>query len=281
MEPSRQAVGTLPKRDTMRIATFLLSGLLLLSTAAAHAEQEPEEPASGLGLTIDVGFATAYFYRGLNVFSGEGMMEQHGFVAPSLTWSVLDGKLQFGYWGAWQVMGGNVGENIDAGLGAENDFSVSYDHALTERLTLSPGLGVFLYPLAEESAAGTRVPTILEPTVGLTWDGPLEIGLRCSYFLPTQQALLPTRHLYLNPTIGKSFELTRRVGLTASAGFGYKALAGFEDNVFDALVTVAAPVALGLFSVTPAVSFVWTNFDGLGLAEEVAVFGGVNAAVSL
>lgn len=264
----------------MRVAPLLLAGCLLLSAAAARAEA-PAEDGEPLGLTIDVGFATAYFYRGFNVFAGEAMTDQNGFVAPSLSWSTLDGKLQLGYWGAWQVMGGNVGQKLDEGLGGENDLTLSYDYALSESLTLSPGVGVFIYPLADEAVAGTRVPTVVEPTVALSWAGPVEVGLRCSYFLPVQQALLPTRHLYLNPTVGKSFALHRRVGLSASAGFGYKALASFEDNVLDLLATVGAPVSVWRLTVTPAVSFVWTNLEAQRLSEEVAVFGAVNVAASL
>jgi hypothetical protein len=260
----------------------IIAALTLSLPAVATAQEAPaEDGARPIGLNVDLGVQSAYLFRGINVFAESELLEQKAFLAPSLTWTGLDGRLAIGYWGAYQIVGSNIGAKIDAAAGAESDLVVSYSHALAEGLALSAGAVAYLYPMADEAVVGTSMPTVIEPIVGLGFSSVVDLGFKVSYFLPAQSAIQSWRYLYLNPSVGKTLSLTETVGLSASAGFGYKALADFDDNVLDVLVTVAAPVSFGALYVKPAVNLTWTNLESLGFGDEVSAFGGVNVGINL
>lgn len=234
-----------------------------------------------LGLSLDLGVISTYVFRGLNVFADDSMMDQKAFLAPGVTYSMLDGALQIGYWGAYQITGDNIGGKIDGAAGAENDLLITYNHELVENLSLSAGAIIYLYPLADSKVAGTDLPTVLEPIVGLSFSSVVDLSLNISYFFAVQKAIESWRYLYINPTVGKAFELSDQWALEASAGFGYKAAADFDSNVLDALVSVALPINLSFMVVKPSVSAAWTNIEGLDIGDELAVFGGVNVSTEL
>jgi hypothetical protein len=89
-----------------------------------------EEESAGYGLNIDVMYSTLYVFRGYNVFQDSSQMDQHGFLAPSITWSVFDTGLSIGYWGAFQLYGERRRAMIHEAIGAEQDLYLTYDFDL-------------------------------------------------------------------------------------------------------------------------------------------------------
>jgi hypothetical protein len=249
------------------------------------------EPAESLGLNLDLGVASAYNWRGVNAF-GDRQGDQNAFISPGITWTVAPG-LTLGYWGAYQVVGDNASAKIDGGVGAENDLVLAYATDVAPAVTATFGLVAYVFPLADEQAAGVASPTYLEPSAAIAWAGPVDLGLKASYFAGVQDELEAYRYLYLVPTVGKSFSLSSTVGLGLSLAMGYKAFAGDYEaasngNLVDLALTVSVPVDLtDRLYLKPAINAAWTDLDKdpdggpAGFSDEAFVFGSLNVGVNL
>jgi uncharacterized protein (TIGR02001 family) len=263
-----------------KLRTSLLA-LMLVAPGTALAGDD------AIGLNLDLGVASAYLFRGFNVFQEDGQMNQNAMVAPGLTYAVGDTGLSVGYWGAFQVLGSNIGANIDGALGAEQDLYASYDMALNDALSLSAGLCYYFYPLADADMNGASVPSYLEPAVSLGWAGPVDVSLGAAYFwgVQDQPGIRGISYLYVPVSVGKSLSLSDSVGLDLSAGYGFKLWKGGNDgaaNVHDVLIGAGVPIALGERAyLAPAVNAAWTDLGDLGIGDELAVFGGLNVGVDL
>ena len=277
-----------------RILSLTLMIFLVTTNAWAQEEQEPESSGDSLGLNIDVGVSSAYVWRGLNLLQKEKQMDQHMFVAPSVTWSLGEG-FSAGYWGAFQIIGDNRTEKIDSAVGAEQDLFISYEHTLLENLVLSASLVYYFYPFADKNIVEKGIPSYLEPIVGLTFSTVVDISLNVSYFHGIQEELKGTRHVYINPSVGKSLKISSKVGLDTSLGFGFKQFIDneSEDNIYDLLVNVSVPISvLGSWTLTPAVNFSWTNLEDIaagtgigaierGFGDEYVIWGSVNISTDI
>ena len=271
----------------MKSRTLALLAALWAGAGAARAEA----PAESIGLNLDLGVASAYNWRGVNAF-GDRQSDQHAFLAPGISWNAAPG-LTLGYWGAYQVVGDNASAKVDGGVGAENDLFLAYGAEVADATTVTLGLVAYVFPLADEAAAGVASPTYFEPSAAIAWAGPVDVGLKASYFAGVQDQLEAYRYLYLVPTVGKSFALSSRVGLGVSAALGYKALAGDYEaasngNVIDVALTVAAPIAVTeRFYLKPGINAAWTDLDRAPdggpatFADEAFVFGSLNVGVNL
>lgn len=260
---------------------FAISGVVALACVAAPCMAQEQQ---SIGLAADVGVASAYYFRGFNVFQQDKQMDQHFLLAPSLTYTLPGTNAQIGYWGAFQLNGDNASAKVDAGLGAEQDLFVTYSHALAEGLTLSGTLTAYYYPLADEAVAGTNHPLYLEPQVGLTWSQMVDVSLKVAYMHGVQEALEVGRYTYLTPSVAKTLAVTESLSLAASGWLGYKLFTedGIEDNVWDAGVSVALPISLPhAIYVRPSLSLIWTNFKAKELADELGFCGAVNVGIAL
>lgn len=239
--------------------------------------------ASGLGLEVGLELASAFLWRGLNVFQDKDRMDQHMLAAPSLTWTVGETGLSVGYWGAYQLNGDNRSALIDAGVGAETDLILGYSHSVTEDFTVDGGIVYYVYPFADEAAAGAATPGYIEPNVVLSYTTVVDVGLMVGWFRSLQSELDGFNHIYINPTVGKSLTLGAGMELQLGVGLGYKVFQDDEatDNVYDVLATVGLGVELpaGL-SLTPKVQAAWTNLGDAEIADELAVAGAVALGAS-
>lgn len=238
--------------------------------ASAEAEAEPEEKKS-VGINVDVGLSTIYNFRGLNSFMENSMMDQNALFAPSLTWSVFDTGLEIGYWGAYQLSGKNKREMVDVGLGHEQDLFVGYELGLADNLlTLSFAFTYYFYPFADEDAAGTKNPSIIEPLVGISVATVLDLGLNISYFHGVQDEIKGLRHAYFNLSAGKSFSFNDTFGMDLGMGLGIKAwIEDVDYNRFDLHFDWSVPIQLtDQLYVAPALHFSWTDLDTVATGEE-------------
>ena len=251
---------------------------------AAAAEAEAEVP--GAGVNLDLGFATHYVFRGLNLFQEGAQLDANTLLAPGVTWSVADTGLSLGWWAAFQL-NGNVRDNIDAGAGLEHDLFATYEFGLTDSVALGLQMYAYLYPFADEDVTLTRgAPIWLEPGASVTWSTAVDLGLTVTYMAGVQDANAEYSYLYLSPSVSRSFELAEPLSLELAASFGYKAWLRADeklgDNTFDVGIKAGLTwYATDIFYLTPAVGFAWTNLDGLGFADELIVLGALNVGVDL
>lgn len=255
----------------------------------SEATVAPAAEYQKLGLNIDVGWASVYNWRGLNLYKDSEQSDQNGFLSPSITYQITD-ALSIGYWGGFQLNGDNSAQLLDAAYSGEQDLVARYSLDIAEGTSINFGFITYLYPMADEREAGVATPTYLEPAVGLSWAGPVDLGMKAAWYYGVQDALSASRYVYLTPTVGKSFALSSKVGLGLSAGVGYKLFtgAGADENTLDLAFTAAVPIAVGSgFYVKPAIGGAWTNLEkngkggDAGFADEAFVFGSVNVGLDL
>lgn len=248
---------------------------LLLAPTSALGQEEDD----GLGLSVGLGYASAYVWRGANVFTDGPQADQNMLLGPSLTWSVGDTGLYAGWWGGFQLNGDNRADNVAAGIGAEQDLSIGWERDLTDTVAINIGATGFLYPLATEAAAGSDFPFYLDFGAGVGWSGPVDLGVQVSWFQATQPALTGFEHLYLNPSIGYAWEPSDAWSLEAALGLGYKLpfAADIPENRWDVAFMVGAPIAVGgPVWVSPCLGMAWTDLSGLGVRDEIAPWGALD-----
>lgn len=265
-----------------RRRTLVIAGTIAMLLSCVPSQARAEGDDGGLGLTIDLGLATSYVFRGWNLFQKDDQQDVALLLSPSVAWSIFDSGVTVGYWGAFQISGPNIQGNIDAALGLESDLFVLYDLALPADLTLGFALTAYLYPAADEAVVGASFPAYIEPAARLTWSSVVDVSLGLAYFFGVQDqpAIRGISYLYLNPTVSKSFPLLPILSLDVKAGYGFKVFQegnGGRSNVHDLLVGVALPIRpWGGLYVTPAVSAAWTDVEGKAFAKEIVVWGGLN-----
>ncbi|TNF37880.1 MAG: hypothetical protein EP329_01925 [Deltaproteobacteria bacterium] len=275
----------------MRSITCLsLVALLSLGAASARAGEvvastTPDEGAA-LGLDANLGFATAYIFRGLNVFQEEGQMDANMLFAPGITWAIGDTGLTVGYLGSFQLTGHNIGAVIDAGLGAEQDLYVTWERELTPELTFGAALTAYLYPGADPDVCGARDPLYLEPAASLSYATFVDVGLWIGYFWGVQDkpAIRGISYLYVNPSLSKSVPLGGPVALDVKLAYGFKLFQEGNDgmsNVHDLLLAARLPISLGdRYTITPGLATAWTNIEGGDFGDGLAVVGGLDFSAS-
>jgi uncharacterized protein (TIGR02001 family) len=284
-----------PKKLWLVLVVAAGAGVISGSALAQDEPDVDEGDGSAVGINIDLGWASHYVFRGWNVFQEGEQLDPNGLIAPGITWSIFDTGLYLGWWAAFQTNGDNIGDNIDGALGAEQDLFAGWEYAIIDELTISVGLVYYFYPGAEEDIAGAKVPSYLEPGAGVCWSTVVDLGLNVSYFLGIQDepGIRGISYLYLNPYVGKSFELSERFGLDLSLGYGFKLWKEGNDgasNVHDIIASVGLPIAIsGGFYVNPAVYFTWTNIEDVdngdgtiteyGFADEFIVYGAINVGI--
>lgn len=244
------------------------------------------EEGGGIGLSLGAGFSSMYMFRGKNLFADEdaGMNDQNGMVNFSAEYAL--GNFAVGYWNVHQVIGHNISQKMDEYTGSEHDLYVTYSDDLAGDLSWSAGLGLYVYPLANK--VSDQIPYYLEPSAGLTWSGPVEVGLGVSYYRGMPEDMQSESYIYLHPVVTRGFELTDVLGLEVSAGFGYKIFdeeqarvegQTTDDNAYDAVVTVGVPWSvMDNLTVTASANAGWSNFYGMDMTDELMEWGALNVS---
>lgn len=251
---------------------FLASAVALLVVPAIRTATAEEE--APVGLEVDVEIASAFVFRGLNQF-GDRQNDQRASVFPSIT--VSAGALSGGYWGGYQLSGGNALRKVDEGFGAENDLWVSYEGARGD-LGYAASLTYYVFPFADGASAGAATPMYLEPGVGVSFEAAVDAGLNVYYFRGLQAATQGQSYLYINPLVTRSIRLTSSTELTLGASTGYKVWTNdpeAEDNTFDVQLDAGLNILFGSAHIAPALHVAWTNLADLGFGDMFVVWVGV------
>jgi hypothetical protein len=212
-------------------------------------------------LNIDVEGASAYVWRGINVF-GVDQNTQVFSVLPSL--SATFGALSLGYWGAFQLSGDNKSALVDSGVGGQNNFVLKYSGSLDDGLAYSAMLTYWFYPFADEDVAGTATPMYIEPGAGISYLAGADLGLYVGYYRGLQAVTEPASFLYINPSIGKTFPLSDDIGLALGLSAGYKIFTDdppAEDRAFDLALNVSVAIPFDDAYITPQLHAAYATRD--------------------
>jgi hypothetical protein len=260
----------------MAAALFALPALA--QTREDGGEDEGDEATgdeTAIGLNVEVELASAYVFRGFNVF-GDEQRAQRASVFPSAT--VSAGPISGGFWGAYQLSGDNALQKVAEGFGAENDLWLSYE-GTAGALGYSALLLYYVFPFADEATAGAATPMYLEPGVGVSYSTAVDVGLDVSYFRGLQDATASLSYLYIHPSITREISLPGDRTLSLGGGFGYKLWTNdpeAEDNTYDVQLDVKMTIPFGNAYVAPAAHVAWSNLAALGLGDEIVVWAGVH-----
>lgn len=217
--------------------------------------------ASSQMLNIDVEGASAYVWRGINMF-GVDQNSQAFSVFPSLTYT--SGALSLGYWGAYQLSGDNRSALVDSGVGGQNNFILKYSGSGGDGLSYSAMLTYWIYPFADAEVAGTDTPMYLEPGAGISYLAGADLGLYVGYYRGLQSVTEPASFLYINPSIGKTFPLSPDLGLALSLSGGYKVFTNdppAEDRALDLALNVSVAIPFDDTYITPQLHAAYATRD--------------------
>ena len=295
MRPGRRsAPASIPRRRPparsrrATLAATTLAGALFLTagTARVQAQEEAEpdapDPASPPGetagrprriatekvqgeqleLEISIELASAYVFRGYNVFQAEHQREQKWVERPLVVWTVRGTGLSVGYAAANQITGDNLGSNVSAGLGAEQDLFGEYEFGRNARWGAAAELVLVAYPEADKRVTGTAVPFFVSASVEPRYRH--RAFLYLGYLRGFRHGPLDRDQVYLNPRVEKRFAFGDRVELALQLGAGLKILqlnAGqVKDNMFDVLAAATMYYALNdVLYVGAKIGWAWTN----------------------
>lgn len=242
----------------------------------------PVEPAP-IGIAAEVHWATAYAFRGLNVFRESSQADMNSLFNPALSWAIADSGIALTYSGYFQATGGNRAELVAAGVGHEQDLVIAYTKRHGD-LTGSLGFTYYVYPFAKAAVAGTQWPSYAEPAASGSWAGPIEPGLQVLYFRGVQSELAAASYAYVHPTVSKTFKLASEATLSATLGGGYKLFSddGPSENRWDAHFDwkLTFPIGGGGY-VAPAIHCAWTDLNTTSVGEELFVWSGIAIGIAL
>ena len=156
-------------------------------------------------------------------------------------------KLYFNVWGSMDLTKHSNDEEMEF---TEFDYSIDYTDTLTEGIDYSLGLIYYSFPSANntmEVYGGLSFDTVLSPSITVYYDFD-EIN-----------------STYVSAGIGQSFEVADGVALDCSASLGwgskgytadYWGTADGDSAMQDLTVSLAMPIELGSWTLTPSVTYV-------------------------
>jgi hypothetical protein len=282
---------TLGKLSGVLLVALVGAGMAPFGARAAEPAEEPAaaEPAPAAGLCVELGFKSAYMFRGSNLFSLDEVGAQRPVALPLVSWTIGDTGLSLTYAGAFQLSDEGRDANRDGALDLEQDLILGYNLALGAGFSLQAAFTWLVWPFADQEIMDTGMPSVIEPLVGITWSGAVDLGLRVSYFHGVQASLDFLRYAYVNPWLAKRLQLSPDVALVVGLGVGIKAWVNEDtNNMVDVQASIELPINLpNGFYLRPGVYFSWTNLDDLedgtsfAFRDEVSAWGGLALGVLL
>ena len=187
---------------------------------------------------FSVDYMSKYVWRG-QVLSGESVMQ----VGAGVT---MD-KLSFNAWGNMNLTDDKQNFGDEYNEFTEFDYSVDFTDELTEGVSYSLGMIYYSFPSFNntmEAYAGLSFATMLNPTVTVYYD------------------FDEVNSTYVNFGVSESVEVADGVALECSASLGYgdndyneSYWGTTRDSLNDFNVTIAMPIELGTWTLTPSVTY--------------------------
>jgi hypothetical protein len=226
--------------------------------AAPLSADEDEEPDREFELGLE--YASAYVFRGENVFKEHDQNEQKMVALPRFVWTPPDAGLSLGYSAAYQLTGDNIGRNIDDGIGAEQDLFIDYDVKVVRHFAISTELAMWAFP------AAASFPLFFEGSAEANYTGPIEVGFYAGYLFAAREGPLSQDHLYLSPHIEKTFALHESLDLTTRVSAGWKLFklkpSPVQSYSFDVLITETLSYSVNdALTLGAKVGLAWANLE--------------------
>jgi len=263
-------------------------GIFAAGGSVAAPAEEPE-------LEVNMDVASAYVFRGYNVFQEENQREQKWVQEVLVAWNDRHSGLYLGLGSENQLTGDNLVSNVGAGLGAEQDLFAGYHFGRRERVGVDAELAVAAYPLAESQVVGTHVPIVASISAEPHYDD--NLYLYVGYLRGFRRGLFQEDQVYLNPHVQQKLDLGERFELDLEAGAGIKLFSldvgKVKDNMFDVLATATLYCAItDAIYAGVKVGWAWTNFTAqrdpvtgestsVRFADEYVPFWGVTLGADL
>ena len=255
------------------------------SLEAADASTQALEAPSKVSVGFGVEAASAYVFRGYNMFSTRGQAAQAAMIAPSVGIDFGDSGFSVGYWGAYQATSEGAAANVASGTGHEQDLILGYSRDVGDSASFTGGLVYYFYPFAEAASAGADNPSYLEPSASFGWSGPVDMGMTVTYMHAVQEALASSRYMHVRPSVTRGIDIGGAVASSLGASFGYKRYVtgpAVQNNSFDLQFDWSFDVAVGdQLTLSPALHAAWTNMSGVGAGDEYVIWFGLNSGVAL
>ena len=217
---------------------------------------------SQLDLEFSIEVASAYVFRGYNVFQDDRQREQKWVERPRFVWAPSGTGVFIGYASANQLTGDNLVGNVAAGLGAEQDLFAGYEFGKHSRLGVSTEIEFVAYPVADGRVAGTTTPLFVSLSAEPRYRHTLYVY--AGYLRGLGHGPLGDDQFYINPRVEKRFNLGGRFALELEVGGGIKIfqldVGVVRNNMFDVLAAATLYCALNdVFYVGARVGWAWTN----------------------
>jgi len=242
-------------------------------TAPAPAGAETEEPEAW-ETSLEMNFATAYVWRGLNLLGQGNQRYSPGVFLPGL--STTKGIWTIGYSGLYQLGGKNLASNMDAAAGAETDLYVEVEKTLTGDFSWTASFTTYFFPASKKAASGADRSLYAEPSLGLTWGKYFSPFLKIHWFHGVQSALADYDYVYFNVGGSKDVELAKKLTLKLASEGGWKWFTSDDtvtDNAWDVQATAALEWATsGELTLTLQAGAAWSNFVDKSFADEATAW---------
>lgn len=281
---STLALAPLARAEEPLFRPIAVIAIAELSATDGRADKPAAPPREPLGLRIDLGYASAYNYRGLNYFGGGNQLAQRGMLAPSVSWTIGKTGLSLAYLSAYPIHGPNPGELMKSGYGGEQDLTLTYSRSFTGSLSASAWIAGSAYPFASPAVAGTRVPVYLDPGASITYSTFVDLSLSASFMVGLQTAIEAYRYAYLRPTVARKLTINDRVAVETAAGAGLKLFvvsAAPPGNRVDLSADVRVPIKIGSGYVAPGIHYAWSDVGDRPATTGHMVFGSFNTGIDL
>jgi hypothetical protein len=150
-------------------------------------------------------------------------------------------------------------------------------------------LTYWIYPFADEDAAGTATPMYIEPLIGVTAASAVDLGLNVSYYRGLQDpATTQYSFVYINPSVGKTLPLSSSVSLALGLSGGYKAFTNLPDGTdadkaFDLTLNAGVTLPFSDMYITPQVhaAFVSRADNAPSGDEQFIAWAGVHVGYNI
>lgn len=240
-----------------------------------------------IGLNFDLGWSSAFVFRGLNVFASNDQLDQHMLLSPSITWTIGQTGLCLSYWGGIQLSGDNISDNIDGGLGLEQDFALKYHRDLSKGFSFTAGFTYYSFFFADKENAGSTAPSYIEPSFTLHYQYYFSYCLMVSDFFGVQDqpSIRDISYFYIAPMISKGYSLVDCLTLDMSLGYGFKIFHEGNsnmDNTHDILLNTSLTYHFSAhYYLKPSVNLAWTNIKNKDFTDGLAFWGGLNIGIDI
>lgn len=244
-------------------------------------ETKTATSAESLGLSLGLTISPIFNDRGANVLSSRGQMGYQLVLMPTARYTFGAEGPYLSYMGVFKA----GGEDMDVGANGLQLLRAGWQsQLLDDALRVDGGLGLALFPGADPELVRDGIPVVLEPFFGLTWTTPVltpSLSMILSHHVQDELSL--ARHLYVQPSVARSFPLEAQLelNLVASAGFKVFGEGGPSDRRLDLATQVGVAIDTGSLTLTPALHAAWLDLEDESFEDEYMAWGSLGIAADL